>query len=69
MPGFFVSASDIFGIENPKKSTTSHKFGMWSGVGALITVNDLSVVLIASPRGREETACGAPGKSECYYSD
>lgn len=51
MPGFFVSAPDVLGIENPKKSTTSQKFGMWSGVGALITVNDPSVVLLAPPGG------------------
>ncbi|EBS7636903.1 hypothetical protein CDR68_24975, partial [Salmonella enterica] len=44
---FFVSAPDILGIENPKKPATSQKFGMWSGVGAVINVNDLSVVLLA----------------------
>ncbi|EDT2962812.1 hypothetical protein EL09_15190 [Salmonella enterica subsp. enterica] len=46
---FFVSAPGILGIENPKKPTTSQKFGMWSGVGALINVNNLSAVLFAPP--------------------
>lgn len=46
---FFVSAPDILGIENSRKPTTSQKFGMWSGVGAVINVNDLSVVLLAPP--------------------
>lgn len=46
---FFVSAPDIMGIENPYKPTTSQKFGMWSGVGALISVSDLSSVLLAPP--------------------
>lgn len=46
---FFVSAPDIMGIENPYKPTTSQKFGMWSGVGVLISVNNLSSVLLAPP--------------------
>lgn len=46
---FFVSAPDILGVENPKKPATSQKFGMWSGVGAVINVNDLRVVLLAPP--------------------
>ncbi|EDV9705270.1 hypothetical protein KX61_001007 [Salmonella enterica subsp. enterica] len=46
---FFVSAPDIMGIENPRKPTTGQKFGMWSGVGALISVSNLSSVLFAPP--------------------
>ncbi|ETS32028.1 hypothetical protein [Photorhabdus khanii] len=33
---FFVSDIAITGIENPQKPKTSQKFGMWSGVGAII---------------------------------
>lgn len=47
---FFISAPDIMGIENLYKPTTGQKFGMWSGVGALISVNNLSSVLLA-PQG------------------
>ncbi|WP_042857922.1 hypothetical protein [Dickeya sp. NCPPB 3274] len=46
---FFVSAPEIMGVENPKKPNTGQKFGMWSGVGALINVNECSSVLLAPP--------------------
>ncbi|EAS1759775.1 hypothetical protein OY11_18110 [Salmonella enterica] len=46
---FFVSAPDILGIENLKKPKASQKFGMWSGVGALIAVHNLSATLLAPP--------------------
>ncbi|HDZ8013018.1 TPA: hypothetical protein RUS85_003650 [Citrobacter amalonaticus] len=46
---YFVSAPEVLGIENPKRITTSQKFGMWPGVGALINVNDLSAILFAPP--------------------
>jgi hypothetical protein len=47
---FFVSAPELMGVENPKKPTTGQKFGMWSGVGAVINVEDNSSVLLA-PQG------------------
>ncbi|EAB2656268.1 hypothetical protein EIU44_21830 [Salmonella enterica] len=46
---FFVSAPDIMGIENPRKPTTGQKFGMWSGVGALVSVSNRCSVLFAPP--------------------
>ncbi|WP_176691625.1 hypothetical protein [Superficieibacter electus] len=46
---FFVPAPDILGIENLKKPKTSQKFGMWSGVRALIAVHNLSATLLAPP--------------------
>lgn len=46
---FFVSAPEILGIENPARPTTSQKFGMWVGVGALINVHELSAILLAPP--------------------
>lgn len=33
---FFISAPDILGLETPKK-ISSQRFGMWPGVGTLIT--------------------------------
>ncbi|EOF5101250.1 hypothetical protein ACK1QP_004636 [Salmonella enterica] len=61
---FFVSAPDIMGIENPRKPTTGQKFGMWSGVGALISVSNLSSVLFAPPgvvsnEGRQQNCAAA----------
>lgn len=44
---FFVFAPELMGVENPKKPTTGQKFGMWSGVGAVINVEDNSSVLLA----------------------
>lgn len=46
---FFASAPDIMGVENPKKPTTGQKFGMWSGVGAIVEINTLRAVLFAPP--------------------
>ncbi|EIX9725592.1 TPA: hypothetical protein UL576_004046 [Klebsiella pneumoniae] len=46
---FFTSAPDVMGVENPKKPTTGQKFGMWSGVGAIIEINTLRAVLFAPP--------------------
>lgn len=46
---FFASAPDIMGVENPKKPNTGQKFGMWSGVGAIIEINTLRAVLFAPP--------------------
>ncbi|TPV78669.1 hypothetical protein FJ701_10900, partial [Klebsiella pneumoniae] len=47
---FFVSAPELMGVENPKKPTTGQKFGMWSGVGAVINLENNSAVLLA-PQG------------------
>ncbi|MFZ7530185.1 hypothetical protein ACLVX8_24595 [Klebsiella pneumoniae] len=47
---FFVSAPELMGVENPKKPTTGQKFGMWSGVGAVINVEDNSSVLLGKVR-------------------
>ncbi|WP_081331531.1 hypothetical protein [Raoultella ornithinolytica] len=47
---FFVSAPALMGVENPRKPTTGQKFGMWSGVGAVINLEDNSAVLLA-PQG------------------
>lgn len=44
---FFVSAPEVMGVENPKKPNTGQKFGMWSGVGAII--EPTRTVLLAPP--------------------
>ncbi len=44
----FCSRAD--GRGEPQKPTTGQKFGMWSGVGAVINVEDNSSVLLA-PQG------------------
>jgi hypothetical protein len=47
---FFCSNVEMLGVEKPKAPDTSQKFGMWSGVGALIEVNTKRTILFA-PEG------------------
>jgi hypothetical protein len=44
---FFCSNVKTLGIEKPKAPETSQKFGMWSGVGALIELNTHRTILFA----------------------
>ena len=46
---FFTSDVELMGVENPKKPTTSQKFGMWKGVGAIIEIDKMQATLLAPP--------------------
>ncbi len=46
---YFTSAPELMGVENPKRPDTGQKFGMWSGVGAIIDVAKRKAILFAPP--------------------